>query len=478
MSRQGCRQAELWLAAVDAGQLDDASRIRLLDHLERCPACTRQAQAVSWITAVLRAEPIEPRAEQLDRVWRRVHYASAAAPRSRPARYALRWRLALAAGLGLAALTAALAIESGRSPTESVSFLRDAGRIRVLASRTPLRKDRISRWRATVLARARWLVPGAELRVERGGRAVLTSEAERIVLEEETRVELVTEESGTSVVRLHAGALAARTLDGGGSRAIVAAGRLRVRPLGTLYAVRWRAGAPAVEVAAGRVEVTGGGRRVVVSAGQTLRAGEAPTPLGDGRARELERALAAEEARALTPAPTSAASTPTPAVVPLDLGVELRAIERLLARGQTAAARSRIERLRALPQAGAREPTLTTLLAESFMRERRYARARDVYRQLALRHPRGRPGADALYMAATIELEQLGDARAAQTSLERYLARYPGGRQREGAYYLLCRALLQAGDAERASRAAARYLSEFPRGHYRSALERLRKPPP
>jgi TolA-binding protein len=74
-------------------------------------------------------------------------------------------------------------------------------------------------------------------------------------------------------------------------------------------------------------------------------------------------------------------------------------------------------------------------------------------------------------MVGSLELAQLGDPGAARARFERYLESYRRGRQREGAYLLLCRAFAQRGERERARAVAARYLAEFPRGQF---VERMR----
>ncbi len=76
-----------------------------------------------------------------------------------------------------------------------------------------------------------------------------------------------------------------------------------------------------------------------------------------------------------------------------------------------------------------------------------------------------------MYMAGSLELEQLHQERAARTRFELYLTTYPRGSQREGAFYLLCQSLLRVGERQLAQETAARYRSEFPRGRFLHELK-------
>ncbi len=51
-----------------------------------------------------------------------------------------------------------------------------------------------------------------------------------------------------------------------------------------------------------------------------------------------------------------------------------------------------------------------------------------------------------------------------------YLSAYPRGRQRQGAYYILIRALRAQGRSAEARQMIERYLTDYPNGRYRDSL--------
>jgi ferric-dicitrate binding protein FerR (iron transport regulator) len=465
------------MAAINAGELDEASRIRLLDHLDECESCAGRATWVSQAVALLREEPIALRHDHLQRVWRNVAAARHAAPATR--RTGRGWKIGLAAAGALAAGVLVVLLLRPARPSETTEPTEPAS------------------WRAVVLEGARLesaartpgeraARPGDRVVVDHVGRAVFSSAAEVIVAQQDTELRFATV-GGTRQLRLVKGVVAVQTRSSAGSELVVVAGAVEIRPVGTAYAVRWSdASHLEVAVAEGRVRVASPERSVTLGAGQELVWGAAPRPLEAAARRRLEVELAQEPTQVahLPSASTSrpaAVATPDPASDPppeIDLQREVRRVERLLAEGHAAQARARAQRLLSRSRGGAHEPSLLTLMAESYVRERRYRDARDAYLQVWRRHPRSALGADGLYMTGSLELEQLLQPASARVRFERYLAAYARGRQRQGAHYLLCLALLQSGETKLARAVAERYLDEFPRGQYRSALERLRPQAP
>ena len=79
MPRTDCKQADIWAAALDAGELDEPSRLRLMEHLDDCQACRERAQGLSALAGLLRDEPaIFPR-HRATAIWRNVEAAAMAA---------------------------------------------------------------------------------------------------------------------------------------------------------------------------------------------------------------------------------------------------------------------------------------------------------------------------------------------------------------------------------------------------------------
>jgi hypothetical protein len=547
MSNRTCRQADVWMAAVDAGQLDEANRIRLLDHLESCAPCARRARGIASLVALLKDEAVELRSDRLQHVWSRV-LASSASPSARTLFAARRRAWLLPLGATAVALAAAAA---------GVFFsLRATRNVRspLTAATQPMGPGRRLPWRTVILSRV--LVndatparaggevgPGDRLTVSSGGSALLISPAEVIILRGDTQISFST----ASMIELERGSLAVRTRQGPAPQEIaIQAGPVRVRPVGTTFSVERASAAPVrIAVASGRVEVSSSGARATLPSGQMLDWGGRPRAIDIQAQRKLARelGLAMDLASRLATRSAShlrvsgprgnpiqvdgllvgegqatlllppgrhevtleaASGGTTSRMVELRAGAsrdldldhetsarwpgfppggaasarqaeaEIRVVEELLSRGQASQARRTAIRLLGLPQTQGHEPSLHTLIAESHMHERRYDAARDAYLQLWRRYSGTTLGADGLYMAGSLELEQLHQERAARKRFERYLAAYPRGRQREGAFYLLCQSLLRTGERQLALDVASRYRSEFPRGRFLQELQGAR----
>jgi hypothetical protein len=286
----------------------------------------------------------------------------------------------------------------------------------------------------------------------------------------------------------------------------IVAGELRVHPLGTVFSVsRAVGGYVEVAVVEGRVEVVGPERTVNVTAGSRLRWGSGVEKLSeeerrlmlsadaaqvtpraspaDGPADESRAAAAASEQRHEPgqSGPRTPAWSEAPRQQPAgrahpkpDIQSEILAIERLLSRGETTRARSQAREL--LAGAGGIEErhaaALSTLIAESLLKEGRYRPARDTYLDVWRRHAATAYGRDALFTAGSIELEQLQRPDRARKRFEAYLDKVPGGAQREGAHYLLYRSLQRLGRDQEASQQAAAYRREFPGGEYADRMPR------
>ena len=147
----------------------------------------------------------------------------------------------------------------------------------------------------------------------------------------------------------------------------------------------------------------------------------------------------------------------------------LRRIERHLAAGDPARARKLARSY--LRKSGAPAAALQTLVAESYVREHAYRLAASVYLRIHRRFTASNYGAQALYMAGSLELDQVRRPRRAKAHFSRYLALYATGRLRQGAYIMLIRALRASGMSREARRVARRYIREYPKGRYRARIE-------
>lgn len=151
----------------------------------------------------------------------------------------------------------------------------------------------------------------------------------------------------------------------------------------------------------------------------------------------------------------------------------LRSIERLIASGETARAREQLRRLIRDPRQQGTRAALRTMVAESYVREERYSQAVATYHLVERNHPHDVLGAHALFMVASLQLDQLSQPRRGLQAISRYLKRYPRGQQRQEAQLFRCRALERLGELERARDAAREYLRDHPKGLYRAEVKRI-----
>ena len=200
-------------------------------------------------------------------------------------------------------------------------------------------------------------------------------------------------------------------------------------------------------------------------------AASGPSPSSAAERRSVQDFRRPELGRKRTPQPTA---RPEPRPLVRAGKADLRRVEMLLARGQTAAAR----RLAAALLAGRPAPPLAamlaTLVAESHLVERNFSSALAAYLAVEKQYPQTMLAADSLYMAGSLELEQLNRANRATGRFQRYLKHYPQGRQREGAYVMLARAARRAGAKATLSWAVQAYLTTYPRGQYASFMQQQR----
>lgn len=498
MSRRE-RQIDVWMAALEADQLDEEDRVRLQEALEKEPQAAERAQGLSRMVAELRDNSHDLSQNQLDRLCRRVATAERAdgqREREAPRRPFLLWGLS-AGALAAAAVAVVfwMAIgERGEAPRVAPPARRVA-KAKVVEPAPP----EITRWQvlaqreaslergATSQTRHR-LRSGAGIDVGHKGHVLLSNKARYLVARGGARLRVV----GDEKIELRSGRLEVISAPGEAStRLVVHTAGWRVEPIGTVFSVTSRASGPRVVVSEGEVRLTSPDGRV-----RSIRAGEAGDQSAQAEEAKLERlgqALRALhkagslEAAALSAALTSPDKGPEPTASQPVVARKARSarqrgrskdstileVEELLKRGDAAAARSRALALLSRTRSTKRRQLLRLIVAESYLREHRYAEARSHYLRAYKRGRRSSLGAEALYMVGSIELEQLGRARAAEGRFRGYLKRYRRGRQRQGAYYLLCRSLVRRKQTPAARQCAQSYLREYPKGQFRFELSKL-----
>ena len=522
MTRSDCKKADLWAAALEAGELSEPSRLRLKEHLDHCQACRQRTQGLSAMAEMLREEPVTLHRHQANALWRNIEAAAAAAPsasvQSRPRRrhhfvilaaacaamIALGGVLLLAGNETVPRTIPPTARKMDAPPSSAMNPKKGPAPAQVQQMPAPqqptpaqasdVRSPR--RWeiswingKASASGRAlgsgTTLTAGDNLQVAKEGRALLVGPSEVLVVGEGTSLGLEGSGAGNDRVRLERGQVTVLTRhgtkhDSGPRQPVeVAVAGLIVHPLGTVFSVSWSGtGAPQISLAEGRVVVQSANRSVTLDAPASLTWGEEPLRLSGDRARRLVARLTGAQQRTR---PEVVVNQPRPArdKAPAStsrkdsLRGEIRALEQLLRDGKAAQVRARVEEL--LKDEGASQrafaPALFNLVAESYMHQGNYPRARDAYLRTWQASRRSLHGMDALYNAGSIALDQLGQPAFARGHLKRYLADYPRGRQRQGAYYLLHRSLKQLGHAQAAAKLVTEYSKEYPRGQY---LELLR----
>ncbi|MCK5796911.1 MAG: zf-HC2 domain-containing protein [Deltaproteobacteria bacterium] len=501
MTKRRCRDAAAWLAAEEAGALSPAERIRLQRHLESCATCRARAQGLSGVARMVREGTPHLSDGRSEHLWQAVRAGkgparegSATIPWGAIPRWA--WVGAGAFGVTMVALWVFSAAPGPDQP--GVGGPKLAAPVVVKVSTV-----------STAWAPAGWRViehlgvlgvgaaDRASLEVKSGGRLVLRSDHETVTAAGDTRMSWV----AGGVLRLKGGVLRIRSYAGRHSRLIVRVGPIEVHPLGTAYELRWPSPqGDCLRVAEGRVRVLGGARlRLDVPAGYGWGPGVASHRLSVIARARLGRALGVKDgiSARVSPGATVGAMGPVTglpprvstkitvssrirpvvssrtvsrwdprAISPVGAGRDatLPAIERLLLAGRITEARR--DARRALARGDPPRAALHTLIAEGYLSERRYRLAHDAYLEAYRARPTTSVGANALYLAGTLEFERLRQTSLAKTRFSRYLKRYPAGLQRQGAYYMLFRCLKRLGDVKGVEAIVRRYREAYPRGPY------------
>jgi ferric-dicitrate binding protein FerR (iron transport regulator) len=382
----GCVHMRSLMVTALAGRASEAERLALESHLADCAACRDEHDALAGVRRLRHWEP----APLSDGARERVRRAALAAL-DQPARPERSRRPLLVAGLTSLAAAAALLIVILRPPPSRIVD-GDVAIVGVAGKKIP---------------------PRAELHAAGAGHVILDG----------PKVALA---AGTDL----GWDLASRTV-------ALAHGTLDV-DVDPHRHQRFRVKTPRffVEVLGTRFTVTGEGVR---------------TERGKVRVSQLDgtpiRIVAAGEAWSLPTPPVPSAPPPPPAPIrvaapqapiAVDVGpgsapaAAGEAGRRRLAEARQALSSGDGEAARALLQPLLRKHGLVavearTLVAESYLVQRRYDEAIDNYRAILALAPRAPQAESALYAVAQLQLES-GQREAAARTLTRYLARYPHGR--------------------------------------------------
>lgn len=119
-------------------------------------------------------------------------------------------------------------------------------------------------------------------------------------------------------------------------------------------------------------------------------------------------------------------------------------------------------------------PPLNTLLerAQAHRKAGEHARARATYRLAIRSYPKEKAAKRALVALGDLELNRLGNAKAALASFERYIAKGADPVLIQEAAYGRIRALRRLGRDDREQTAIEEFLAEYPRSPYQAALKK------
>jgi transmembrane sensor len=254
----------------------------------------------------------------------------------------------------------------------------------------------------------------------------------------------------------------------GGRRFEVVTGDVRVEVVGTVFTVERARGAAraSVHVERGRVRVRaphlpaegrllGAGERFELNAAPAVQAeaapGEPPLPYA------ADDAGTSRDTTARSVAPRTGSEPAWRATAAR--GDYARAYAQLGARGFAAAVRD------------AGEPDSLLVLSDVARAAGRPAQAAAALSRLLERHPRSEQAALAALTLGRLQLDALGDPRAAARSLRRALELGLPEALSEDALARLVHACAKAGDSACTARAAQQYRERFPRGRFRADVD-------
>jgi ferric-dicitrate binding protein FerR (iron transport regulator) len=454
---------EVTLLDADAVAQSVTDRARLASHLSRCEACTQRRQRMRVMTAAITRE-CAPESGMSDRALiARAQLQAASRPWAVENPRWLRPALAAAAVLALGGGVGSWVLR----PTTGAPV-----------ASAPRKIEQASRSEHAAVAST--------------AQAALTMPCSQVTVASDPNADVVTLSGEHSACRfgLRSGEALFRVAPGAGARVTVETPAANVNVIGTVFLVRVdEAAATQVAVYRGRVQVETAAGGVELAAGQqVLVSDRASEPAADlhgapatimGRlqrfaARAGEHAL--EHAEPPPPAVRAASESDVPAEVlsprrkrardkkpaEREVIIDLRGI----VRSDPSLARARAKEHSDRPEYLRQRAELLTIIAESYVVEREYARALDAYRDVWTVSPGTSTAANAMLASANLYLDRLNEPLLASALYARYLEAFPRGSLRELAEIGRCRALRAAGEREQARACATAYLATHGKARY------------
>lgn len=293
MTSRQCKQADLAMAALSAGRLDDAERIRLQEHLESCRACSARAQGIAPLVDLLRTSATEAKPERLERVWQRVLADTASRPApQRPSRGLwLTWAPPVGAAAAIVGTLALVWVLSERSAPQPDSA--PAGAQEQLSWQSIAVSG--TRVNGRMLSAGTRVAMGDQVSVGAGGRALFASGSSVLIVDPNTKLAIARSGPQTTLRLRHGRViLGSRDADSRSPKPVIQIDDITVRPIGTTFAVARPdrpSSPPDVIVIEGRVEVSDPQHRVVVEKDSGLTWGERPRALQRRKRRRVAQTL-------------------------------------------------------------------------------------------------------------------------------------------------------------------------------------------
>jgi len=395
MISPSCLRAGSLIAARAAG-LSRANGLWLEEHVHACTTCTREAELLSGVRAILLDAELAPTSGASNRAIHKAlhaHRRGTASPTSRAPVRPIVLGLSFATALALIAITAVMQREYAAS---------DA--VHATATATV---PRVERRPAVVMSDADRLQAGARVRTTERLQVLLAHASVELAPDSDAQWNGAARE-----LSLRSGVVIAEVDPEPHRSFAVITNDFRVEVLGTRFEVT----PSSVSVSRGRVRIAAldGTERAVLNAGERYdleaeTAVLAPKPQKRSEARK---------------AVGKATTAPSPAISAPDVAALLTEARDALATDRFEQARRAIDRALAAQPAGATRAEALTLRAELLSAQGNRAGAVAAYIEVATRFQSMPAGENALFAAARMN----DDAAAAKKLLAQYLERYPHGR--------------------------------------------------
>lgn len=505
MSELSHREAERIAAELEMGLVDDADRLRLELHLERCAVCAERESRLRRARSALRDEEVgrvdASALASAQLAARRVSHAPSTPPRRVMPTLAIAAAALLVASAVVAVVVARRpAAWAGDRPCPGVVAARTGGAVlRVRTSQASRCELSVDRGEVHL-----HVDPAAETRVEIAAGdlvARVLGTVLSIAVDEEGRGAVTVERGRVAVARRGAEVIVAAgetaREQGAGLSAAAPADRSALESLRVSFALRDGLAAREALDTEGGPTARGPETRAVEQDAIEHRSPPAPetlaqrvldehapdeapldqapfhdpaasTPAASTHGSLVEVGVAAEHSGATAAPRRRAAAAPEPS----EPRVEVSALRRLVAAGRTAEARAQVSREEARASSSTERAELWTVVAESYAADGAHARSLEAYLRAAEsgRSPTARL---ALLSAADVALDRLNEPGRALGLYDTYLRVAPRTALAAAASLGRCRALHELGRVEEARRCAEALIAAGAEGPVRRGAERL-----